>query len=69
MTARIRNRFIPNGPALEALTGFTPNSVRTQHSTKRGALVPVLCKFGDRLGVWEADWEALVQSLRKLKAA
>jgi hypothetical protein len=62
-------RFIPNGPELEALTGFTPGAVRTQHCTGRGALVPILTKFGDRLGIWEPDWNALVKSQRKLLAA
>ena len=62
-------RFIPNGPELEALTGFTPGAVRTQHCTGRGALVPVLTKFGDRLGIWEPDWHELVQRSRKLLAA
>lgn len=61
-----RNRFIPNGPELEALTGFSAPSVRTQHCTGRGALVQILTKFGDRLGVWEADWHALARSQRKL---
>jgi hypothetical protein len=58
-------RFIANGPELEALTGFTAHSVRTQHSTGRGSLVPILTKFGDRLGVWEADWLAFVNAQRK----
>jgi hypothetical protein len=60
------NRFIANGPELKALTGFTVHSVRTQHSTGRGALVPILTKFGDRLGVWEADWHEFASSQRKL---
>lgn len=64
-----RNRFIPNGPELQALTGFTADSVRTQHSTGRGALVPILTKFGERLGVWEADWDTFVASQRKLRPA
>ena len=66
MATRTRNRFIPNGHELEALTGFTPVSVRTQHCTQRGALVPILTKFGDRLGVWSADWEALTRLQRRL---
>jgi len=65
----IKNRFVSNGPELEALTGFSPGSVRTQHSTGRGALVSILTKFGDRLGVWEADWHELANSQRKLKGA
>jgi hypothetical protein len=60
------NRFVANGPDLEALTGFSPQSVRTQHSTGRGALVPILSKFGDRLGVWSADWDAFTDAQRKL---
>ena len=64
-----RNRFIPNGPELEDLTGFTPDSVRTQSSTGRGALVPILTKFGNRLGVWEADWNELARSQRRLRNA
>jgi hypothetical protein len=64
-----KNRFIPNGPELHALTGFTAHSVRTQHCTGRGALVPILTKFGDRIGVWEADWHALADSKRKLRTS
>ena len=65
----IRNRFIANGPELKALTGFSAASVRTQHSTQRGALVPILTKFGNALGVWEADWHELANSQRKFKSA
>jgi hypothetical protein len=68
MATRVRNRFICNGPELEAITRFSPSSVRTQHSTGRGALVPVLTKFGDRLGVWSSDWDAFVNSQRKLRS-
>lgn len=57
--------FIPNGPALEALTGFTANAVRVQSSKGRGPLVPILTKFGNRLGVWLADWEALGEKQRR----
>jgi hypothetical protein len=62
-----KNRFIANGPELETLTGFSPHSVRTQHCTGRGALVPLLCKFGDRLGLWEADWREFADSQRRFK--
>lgn len=64
-----RNGFIPNGPELEDLTGFTPDAVRTQSSTGRGALVPILTKFGNRLGVWEADWNELARSQPSLRNA
>ncbi len=64
-----KNRFIANGPEFEALTGFSPHSVRTQHCTGRGALVPILTKFGDRIGVWEADWRDLANSQRKFRRA
>lgn len=66
-TRRTQPEFIPNGPSLYALTGFTPQSVRSQHSTKRGALVPILTRFGNRLGVWRADWIAFAESQRKLR--
>jgi hypothetical protein len=61
-----RNRFIPNGPELYALTGVTPGAARTQRCTGRGSLSSILCKFGKRLGIWLADWDALTESQRKM---
>jgi len=63
----VKNRFIANGPELEALTGFSAHSVRTQHCTQRGALVPILCKFGDRIGIWESDWREFTDAQRKFR--
>ena len=69
MTTSRRRRpkavFVRNGPELEELTGFTANAVRVQSSTGRGALTPILTRFGNRLGVWLSDWEALAESQRR----
>ena len=63
------SEFIPNGPRLHALTTYSPQSVRQQHSDGRGPLSPILTKFGGRLGVWLADWQTLARSQRKLPAS
>jgi len=51
---------------LAELTGFTPKTIYHQNSTRHGALVPILCKLGRRLGAWRADYAAWVAQQRKL---
>ena len=63
-----RPSFIPNGPRLRALSGYTPQYVREQHSSGRGPLVPILTKLGNRLGVWSLDWDEFAASQRCLPA-
>lgn len=58
--------FIP-AAELSKLTGRSLKTIYNEHSTGRGPLAPILTKFGDRLGVWRADYEAFVASQRKFR--
>jgi hypothetical protein len=51
---------------LSEASSFALNCLRNQHTSGRGALAPILTRFGGKLGAWRSDWEALVASQRRL---
>jgi hypothetical protein len=53
---------------IAARSGFKAKSLYNQFSEQRGALIPILTKFGGRLGAWREDWETFKASQRKLSA-
>lgn len=61
----MQSDFIP-ATELSELTGRKLKTLYNEHSTGRGPLAPILTKFGDRLGVWRADYEQFKDSQRKL---
>ncbi|HEY0941904.1 MAG TPA: hypothetical protein VGE08_17560 [Steroidobacter sp.] len=61
----MQSDFIP-AQELSKLTGRSLKTIYNEHSTGKGPLAPILTKFGDRLGVWRADYEAFKASQRKL---
>lgn len=58
--------WIPSNELTE-LTGVPRRTLYNQHSTRTGALAPILTKFGGRLGAWRADYEVWKDAQRKLK--
>lgn len=60
--------FIPV-EELAKLSGYQKASIYDQHYKRRGALAPILTKFGGRLGAWRPDWERYVASQRRLPDA
>ena len=52
-----KSDFIRAVPELVQLSGFAPQTIYNMHYYQRGALWPILTKFGGRLGVWREDWE------------
>ena len=51
---------------LAVLTGLRRSTLYDQHHTKRGALAPILVKFGNRVGSWRLDYERFVASQLRL---
>ena len=51
---------------LARLTGYSRKRLYHMHATGNGPLGHVLTKLGSRVGVWAADYQALLASWRKL---
>jgi hypothetical protein len=51
---------------LSKRSGLRPQTIYRHHCTGRGVLVPILTKFGGRLGCWRADWRAFTSAQLKL---
>lgn len=58
--------FIPVARLAE-LQALDRKSIYNQHSSRRGALVPILVKVGGRLGCWREDYECWKSQQRRLK--
>jgi len=54
---------------LARLTNRKLKTIYDDHARGVGPLAPILTKFGGRVGVWRADYDALVASQRKLRDA
>jgi hypothetical protein len=53
-------------PELAESSGLAPRSIKNMFYAQKGALHPILTKFGGRLGCWRADWEKFKAAQLKL---
>jgi hypothetical protein len=51
---------------LAKIFGFAPGTIYNSHATGRGPLAPILTKFGNAVGAWRGDVEALIAAERRL---
>jgi hypothetical protein len=55
------------GEDLAELTTYSLQSLYNQKKSGVGPLAGILTKFGGKFGAWRADYEALIDSQRRLK--